>query len=273
MRHHSRTLALLGVLNLAVLVTPLAGKAETPASGGEPGAFSTEIGLDVATGKYGNATSTTTVSLPVSLLYFPTARLDLGLSIPFIRQNNDLVVDGRPVRSRQAPPPRGMAARQGGPVCGIGDLVLSAGYTLLPETDRAPQLHSILAVKCPTADSKLGTGAFDESLGLGLTKSLGNWYLFLFADYTLQGKTSLFTARDFADGECGAGYEVLPGLRPSLGVKGVSSMEANVGGTLQAEGKLVYAATRAIDLKLYLDRGLTVSSATWEGGCFLAYNF
>ena len=276
MPYHARTLALFGLLNLAVLLAPVTGSREAFGAGGDPTKLALEVGLDVATGNYGNAVSTTSVSLPVSLLYLPTSRLDLGAVLPFIRQNNDLVVGGRPVRSRQGARPRGMAAGKDGTdgaVRGVGDLVLSAGYTLLPETDSAPQLRPVFAVKVPTAGTTLGTGAFDESLGLNLTKSQGDWYLFLSGDYTLQGKTTLFTARNFADGECGVGYEVSPGLRPSLGVKGASSVEAGVGGTLQVEAKLVYAATRAVDLKLYLDRGLTGSSATWEGGCSLAYNF
>jgi hypothetical protein len=92
-------------------------------------------------------------------------------------------------------------------------------------------------------------------------------------NYTFQGKTSLFTARDFADGEIALGYEVLPGLRPSLGLRGATSAEAGSGGTSLVEGKLVYAATRSVDMKLYLDRGLSTSSATWQGGCSLGYNF
>jgi len=256
-----------------------------------------ELGCDVAGGRYGSRVNTTTVAFPVSLLYFPTDRLDLGLTAQYLRQNNAFVVEGRVVRNPQLSPPAAMAARtaaaaqpQSGPVAaaaaqtaasqarsrgvqGIGDLYFTAGYLLVREGDLRPQLRPVLTVKFPTAESSLGTGAFDGSVGLTASKGFGSWYLFANGDYTLQGRTSLFTAKNFVDGETGVGYEVLPGLRPSLGVKGATPAEAGVSGTRQGELKMVYAATQRIDVKLNLDRGLSTASPDWEGGLSLTFNF
>jgi hypothetical protein len=268
----TRIQLLFGGLLLAQLLDPVPGRAAA-ASGGDAASIVLELGLDVATGSYGNPVSTTTVSIPFSFLYLPTPRIDLGLMIAYLRQSNDLVVGGRVVHGAANPRPRNMMANRSEPVQGVGDLVCTAGYLVVKEGDLLPQVRAIGAVKFPTADDSLGTGAFDESLGLALAKSLDDWYLYLGGNYTFQGSTSLFTARNFANGEVGVGYEVLPGLRPSLGLRGATSAESGSGGTALVEGKLVYAASRAVDMKLYLDRGLSTSSATWQGGCSLGYNF
>ena len=274
MRFRAGALLQLGVFIMLVLTTPRAGRGDSLPEKVNTETLSVELGLDVASGKYGGGVSTTTVSVPLSILYLPTERLDLGLSVPFIRQSNGLVVAGRVVRPTAVrPAPTARPVTTGGAVSGIGDLVLAAGYLLHAETESLPQLRPVVSVKAPTADSSLGSGEFDETVGLGLGKSLDNWYLFLDAGYTVQGRTVLFSARNFVDYDAGIGYEIVPGLRPSLGVKGASSAQTGEGGVTQAEAKLVYAASRALDLKLNLERGLSVASPDWEAGCSLAYNF
>jgi len=267
-----RALALFCCLVLGYLTTARAADDSSEAT-----SFSAEIGFDVATGSYGNAVSTTTLALPVGLLYLPTPRLDLGLMLPYLWQNNDLVVGGRPVRNPAAQSgPGGMLrrpAQQNQAVHGFGDLVCTVGYLLFTEGDYSPQLRGQVAVKIPSAESGLGTGAFDETVGLAASKSFGPWYLYGSGNYTFQGKTSLFTARNFADGETGVGYEVLPGLRPSVGVRGATSVETGSGGTAQVGGKLVWAVTGSVDLKAYLDRGLASAAPDWQGGASLAFNF
>jgi len=277
MSWYLRALALVTCLGLAALAPVPAARAESASFGTENSTVTAELGFDVASGRYGNTATTTTVSVPFSLLYLPTSRIDLGLQIPYIRQSNDYVVGGRPVRSTNQPGPVvGPAPRQtqqDKPVQGVGDLVLSAGYLLFREGDLTPQLRAVAALKIPTADSELGTGAYDESIGLALAKALGPWYFYLNGTYTFQGKTSLFTARDFADGEVGVGYEVIPGLRPSLGLRAATSVESSAGGTMQVETKLVWALSGSLDLKAYLARGLATSAPDWQGGFSLAFNF
>ena len=270
MLHLSVIAALVLITQQPVWADPLA---EAAAEKESQETLSVELGFDHATGKYGNSVSTVTNSFPLSILYFPTSRLDLGVSVPYISQNNGLVVGGRVVRGAAVPLQQRARTARDSRVSGIGDLVLAMGYAPLLESDRFPQLRLVANLKAPTAGTALGTGKFDETLGLGLSKNLGNWYLFLDGGYTFQGKTDLFAARNFVEYDFGLGYEVLSGLRPSLGLKGTSSTEAGVGGNQQVEGKLVYAVTRAFDFKLNLDRGLSVSSPDWEVGCAFGYTF
>ena len=276
MRFQNNALLQLGVLIMLVLLAPRLSEADALTDAvneqAKPETLSVESGFDLATGKYGSSSSTNTVSVPLSIVYFPTDRLDVGLSVPYLWQNTQLVVAGKVVRFTGVRAAQRRAEREK-PVNGVGDLLLAAGYTLVAESDRLPQLRPVLSVKIPTADTSLGTGEFDETCGLGLSKSLGEWFLFLDGGYTLQGKSDLFVAKNFVDFDLGIGYQILAGLRPSLAVKGASAAQAGVDGNLQIEGKLVYTATRAVDLKLYLDRGLSVSSPDWEGGCSLSYNF
>lgn len=269
---------LAAVLTLLILF-PVAGSAASTQAWSEDAAstsFSVELGFDVATGSYGNPTSTTTVGVPLSISWFPTPRLDLGLSIPYLWQSNQQVVGGHPVRTaaKTARPMQmpGQKSRTQA-VNGVGDLLLSAGYAVLAESETLPQLRPVCGVKVPTASDQLGTGAADYLLGVDLAKLLGEWYLYAGGNYTFQGKTELFQARDYADYTVMVGYEVLPGARPALALRGATPAETGVGSVLQLEGRFTYTLSRLWDLKLHLGRGLTRNTADWEGGSSLSYNF
>lgn len=281
MRLFERILAVVYAVILFVLYTQVPCRAEALAEAGEhPPRFLVEVGYDVATGTYGNTTSTTTMSVPLSIGWAATPRLVFGLSIPYLWQNNADVVAGRPVRvpktlgfgmlpiTRNAP-----ASTRNHAVSGVGDLLLSGGYAVLTETDYLPELRPSLGVKLPTADTDLGTGKTDVILGLASSKWLGAWYLYLDGDYTVQGKSSLFQARNFFDYALGVGYEIWDGLRPSIGVKGATPAEEGSGAAIEVEGRVVYALNRAFDLRFHAGRGLSVSAADWEGGCSLGFNF
>ncbi|MBJ6723128.1 transporter [Geomesophilobacter sediminis] len=279
---------MLGALILFVLGQPARSQAGSGADAEKKSRVAAEVGFDVATGSYGNPTSTTTVAVPFSLSYLVTPRFDLGLSIPYLWQSNEEVVGGKPVRSGKlvaargaapaAPPMMGggsstVSASRTRAVSGLGDLLLSAGYTLLPETDGVPELRAVAGLKVPTADSGLGTGAVDGVAGFTSSKWLGNWYLYLDGDYTVQGRTSLYNARNYFGYDLGVGYEVLPGLRTDFGIKGMTATEEGTGAGLQLEAKVLYVLSRRVFLKTYLDRGLTTWSPDWQGGGAVSISF
>ena len=234
----------------------------------KPTILSAELGFDVATGKYGTRRTTTTISVPLALTYYPVDSVDVGLSIPYIWQNNGLVVGGRRVKRIIS-----NSAAANHPINGVGDLVLALGYKLVRETDYMPEVHPVVNIKFPTAETGLGSGEYDETFGVEFTKWLRDWYFLADGNYTIQGRSKIFKAKNYFSYDGEVGYEIMEGLRPSLGVKAASPAEQKSSSSVQVEGKITYAFTRSIEAKTYVDGGLTTNVPDWEGGFSLAYSF
>ena len=72
---------------------------------------------------------------------------------------------------------------------GIGDPVLSVGLTVVKESRSTPAVHLSGQIKAPVADVErgFGTGEWDYGGGLGLSKRLGNVFLFADVNYWVLG--------------------------------------------------------------------------------------
>ncbi len=259
------------LLSVFVLLTSQSGRAESQSDKTPEEQFSIEAGLDIATGKYGGSISTTTISIPLSINYYPNKYFDFGASVPYIHQNTNLIVGGRVVTGTAARNVKSTNNKV--TVSGFGDLLLDMGYTFSSESLKSFQVRPVATLKLPTADAGLGSGAVSEILGVGLTKNIDKWLLFMDGDYAFQGKTALYTAKNYVDYDAGIGYEITPGLRPSLAIKGATSAQEGVSGNLQLEGKLIYAVSSNCTLKLYIDRGYSSTSPDWEGSFTINYGF
>ena len=270
MQYLTKLIVIISIELALFTIAPVCCNAEMASSNPAPNTLSVDLGFDVATGKYGHKIETTTVTVPLALTYYPNDRTDLGISLPYIWQNNGLIVAGKVIGTNVG----GVAAKaKDEPVSGVGDLVLTLGYVVFKESGYFPQVHPVADIKVPTADKSLGTGEYDETFGLELSKNLKSWYLFLNGGYTVQGKTKLFKALNYASYDGGIGYEILEALRPSIGFKGTTPTEIKVSGLRQAEGVITYTMARSLDLKFYVDRGFTASSPDWEGGLNLSYYY
>jgi hypothetical protein len=72
---------------------------------------------------------------------------------------------------------------------GVGDPVFTAGLTLIKEGRAAPAVQLSAQIKAPLADVDrgFGTGKWDYSAGVGLSKRLGNVFLFADVGYWVLG--------------------------------------------------------------------------------------
>lgn len=122
------------------------------------------------TGDFGTGTTTDTVYAPLTLKrYFD--RWDVSLTVPYITQETGAgvaAIAGRPVQIRKG--------RDGGTTTneGLGDLVLKGGVDLMQEGEQPFSLSPVGKIKFPTADEEagLGTGEFDEGVGLEASKRI-----------------------------------------------------------------------------------------------------
>ncbi len=166
--------------------------------------FTTSV--NYSTGDFGTSTTTDTVYVPFTL----QRNFSLGrvyLTIPYIDQRSGTDVNafgGRPFRTG------GPGTGDTGWVGGLGDIILGGSYDLLREPDKPFDLSAFSSIKFPTANKnkRLGTGKFDESLGLTASKDLGkNWSVLGRIGYTFNGEPSGIDLEDQFFYDIGVGYQ------------------------------------------------------------------
>lgn len=278
-----------GVLLSGAALFPAAGlAADLPVSVG--------LGFEFTSGDYGTATRTDSIYAPVVIGITPTDRWGLSLEIPYLYQSNTNVVAGQfrqmqgqsmvgqRVVADMAGPGSGMgsgtlrASSNSDPSraqSGLGDIILRAGYVLVPETGMTPQIRPAVSVKVPTADRDrgLGTGEFDEGISVEFSKWFGDWYTFVEPGYTIQGKSADLALKDYASCTGGVGYQVTDSFRPLVILKGASPPADGATALFEARVKLKYQATQHTGIEGYLAKGITSSSPEYGTGIAVFYDF
>ena len=163
---------------------------------------------------------------------------------------------------------------------GIGDLSLQAGITFIREGDILPQFRALLYLKCPTGDRDnwLGSGEFDEGIGLSVSRTLGDLSLYLEGLWIFQGGSDFlvesgYTARDYLNYYAEIGYQVTDSLIPALALRGTTPASNELGGTAEVRLKLAWKASEHFSFQAYVGTGLTTTSSDFSGGASLFYNF
>lgn len=93
--------------------------------------------------------------------------------------------------------------------CGVGDLLLKGRYYVVEEREWVPLIAVTGRIKMPTADADrgLGTGKWDEDVGLEVSKLLGDkWITFLDGGFTIIGRPEGLNLRNQWWYDVGAGY-------------------------------------------------------------------
>ncbi len=144
------------------------------------------VAVTYETGDFGTNTTTNTTYIPLSIKRL-FEKGDVSLTIPYIYQQSApgvTAIAGRPFRT---------SPFAGGPrrtESGLGDMLLRGSYYLITEQTEPFNLTPIAQIKFPTADDDkgLGTGEFDETIGLESSKTLNEqWALYLNLYYTFIG--------------------------------------------------------------------------------------
>jgi hypothetical protein len=169
-----------------------------PVTGAQPEVWRAATGITFTSGDYGTDSKTNSTYLPFEFdRLFAQGRL--GLILPFVSVTTEqdvTFVGGRP---RQSGRERTRATIEKHTESGLGDIVLRGIWDAYEGSDRLPSLSLYAKVKCPTADEDkgLGTGHFDESVGLETSKDVGHqWFVNGTFGYTFVGSSDDNPLRD-----------------------------------------------------------------------------
>jgi len=235
--------------------------------------FSLGMGLEYVTGDYGTSETTDTYTLPLTLDYYPSEKLDFELIIPLIHQNNANVVvlsgaHGHGMSGQQT-------SRNSDSQSGLGDVNLTVGYNLVMESARAPLVRPLGYIKLPTgdADKALGTGALDLGGGVGLSKSFGGWITYGELLYIVSGDSDQFDTQNYWNYTLSLGYDLTARLRPGVALKGATAAFEDADDTRSLEFNLKYWPAQRIRLEAYLSLGLTDSSSDYGTGAAVFIDF
>lgn len=268
------------------------GEEQIAASGGEK--WSIGVGVDVASGAYGNETTTRFVAIPIILQYAPSPRWFLELDLPWVYQSNSVTTYGSTGPSREhISSPGGSVSlaaagrHSGGPggsgqmnldpdqeQSGIGDATLSAEYTLLAESGERPQLGALFSLKIPLADEDkgLGTGEFDEGIGLSLTKSVGFTRYFARGSYIFRGDSAQYDPKNYLSYALGIGYLLNFDLQATLALTGATAPFIDAPAPIEAQGRLNYRITERVRVGGYIGHGLSDGSPDIAAGIVIFHS-
>ncbi len=275
-------------LACACLTLALAG--HEAASGQDPPKPSDEaearkLGLTLSStpefteGKYGTRHTTQILYVPFVLDWAPSDRSDLALTVPYVRQRGReefAALGGDGVRaSQRVNAKRKPEAIRPRTEDGLGDVLLDGGYVLLEEKDVAPELRGFATIKFPTADSSkgLGTGEFDETLGLGLGKKLGKWTTGLDAYYVFVGSPPGTPLRDSVGLTGRLAYDPTPTLRVAGVLEWATAAARHEQNPLEARVTVQLRAGDRVRLEAGVIKGLSNGSPNFGLLTGLAVSF
>lgn len=223
-------------------------------------------GADYSSGDYGNTEDTKILSVPVSLKVKKDAFF-VRASIPYLRVKGP----GSVVAGDGGPVPGGTA----GAVTtndGIGDLSLSAGYTL--DLTDTTYFDIIGRIKIPTAsESKnLGTGTTDFTAEGAITHQFGEISLSARGGRRFNGSSTRFPLRDVWQAGAGAYYQagdIMLGLDYDWREASLSTASDRS----EVTGSVTYKVTPAVRIQGYGYTGFTDGSPNAGGGLQLLYRF
>ena len=256
------------------LVTMFASAA--PALGADFDRWSFSTSVNYSVGDYGTDSDTTIVYIPFTLGVRPVERLSISLTVPYIYlSSDDVVVTGGGVAVRK----RGggtVPSRRSTSESGIGDILLKASFIAVEERDLIPEIAPYLKTKFPTADEDrgLGTGEFDETIGVDLSKRLmERLFGYLTLAYTFIGDPPGTELRNSFGWSVGAAYAVTPRLPVFAFLDGATAISPGQSDPIELRAGAEYRLTKALKLTGSVTRGLTDGAADWGLGAGLALRF
>jgi Putative MetA-pathway of phenol degradation len=212
-------------------------------------------------GKYGTGHTTQILEVPLKGQWSATDRLDLSLTIPYLwmrGRGDTTIVNGTPLP---------IVSRHPGQVTtedGLGDILAEVSYTLLEDKGLVPDIIPFLEVKFPTADASrgLGTGEFDEKIGVYVSKRVGEqWTTHVDLSYTFIGSPAHTELRNVFEWSVGLSYDVTPSLKLSGYIDGATAVSRNQEDPLALRFVGEYKLTKNVQLTVGGSAGLSPGSA------------
>ncbi|HKA13426.1 MAG TPA: transporter [Myxococcota bacterium] len=203
-----------------------------------------------------------------------------GLTVPYLRQTSqDVVVTGGGVAVNKNKPPQTPAGPVKSTEDGLGDVLLRTSYVVLEERDERPLLPEVepyLKIKFPTADDErgLGTGEFDETIGVDLSKSfLERASAYLTLAYTFIGEPHGVNLHDTFAGSIGAAYALARPFSVFAFFDGATAISPGQDDPLELRVGAEYRVAKFLKLTASGMKGLSDGSADWGATAGLALRF
>ena len=249
----------------------------SPAFGEDAAWLKLSSSVNYTVGDYGTGKDTTIVYAPFTLGVSPIDRLWLSVTVPFIYQSNqNVVLTGGGVASRSKQ--KGKLAKPATSATeeGLGDVLAKASFVILREGVVAPEIEPYVKVKFPTADRDrgLGTGEFDETVGVDLSKNLvGDLYAYLTLGYTFIGDPPGSDLRDSFGWSVGVAYGIVPAVSLFAFLDGATSVAPGQDDPLEVRVGAELRITRVLKLTGSVTRGLSNGSPDWGVSAGLGLRF
>ncbi len=260
----------IGVVLLLAGVTPVLAADDEPRF-----SFSTFVNYSV--GDYGTNKDTTLVYVPFTFGVRPIDTLWISLTVPWIYQSSEnVVVTGGGVAVRKKDGGKFARPEHSTSESGLGDVLLKVSYVVLDERVFLPEVAPYLKIKFPTADSDrgLGTGEFDETIGVDLSKRLiDRLYGYLTLSYTFVGDPPGTDFRNSFGWSVGAAYSIAPPLAVFAFLDGSTAISPGQSDPVELRVGAEYRLAKALKLTGAVSRGLTDGAADWGLSAGLTLRF
>ncbi len=237
----------------------------------------------LSSGDYGLNTNTDTEYVPVSLDYY-RGPWSFNLTVPYVRISGFGTVTMGPSGPIQVShnPGRGMFGVSSAGFStttltkvtesGIGDVTAAVGYSFLPAAADGLLIEVNGRVKFPTADEKkgLGTGEFDYSTQVDLSKPFGALTPFVTAGYTITGDSDRIDYNNVFYSSVGAAYSLTDAvnLKASYDYRQKATDDAD--NAEEASVSLSWRMNDTWSATVSGSTGFTNASPNWSGGLEVA---
>ena len=217
-------------------------------------------GLDYSVGKYGGTTDTTVFDVPFGLKV-QADRLRVEASIPYVD------IKGIGVSAGEGIVVKNKANNTVGENSGIGDLTLTAGWTLLREDTPFPGIELAGAIKLPTAGSGLGTGKTDFQAQANLFHTLTpEFLLFGSLGYQWLGSSLNIPLNSGVRATAGFNYKPEDNVAAGLVLDYRQSYESGLPDYLALDPYLLWRFATDFGVSAYAVIGLSNASPSWGSG-------
>ena len=237
--------------------------------------FSSSVNYSI--GDYGTNKDTTIVYVPFTFGVRPVDTLWISLTVPYLYQNSqNVVVTGGGVATRKKATGKFAQPATATTESGLGDVLLKASYVLLNEKPLLPEIAPYVKIKFPTADKDrgLGTGEFDETIGVDLSKQLiGPLYGYVTVAYTFVGSPPGADFDNSFGWGVGAAYTLFPGLSLFAFLDGSTAISPGQADPLELRVGAEYRLIKALKLTGAVSRGLSDGAADWGLSAALTLRF
>ena len=251
-----------------------------PAAAEDEPRWSLSSSVNYSVGDYGTGKDTTFIYVPFTLGVKPIDRFTLSLTIPYVHQTGEtVVITGGGVAVRKDKQRQLGTATQSQVTStedGLGDVLLKGQYVLIEEQSVLPEIAPYLKIKFPTADSDrgLGTGEFDETIGVDLSKALFPRFVgYLTLAYTFIGSPAGTSFDNSFGWSVGAAYLVAQPFSVFAFLDGSTAISPGQANPLEVRVGADYRVTEALKIFGSVSRGLSDGAADWGVSAGLALRF